>query len=574
MTAVKIFSENSKIQFTQKDYRRLFLLGALFGAIIFILIYGIKILDPTYTGWIYYGDYDLKQHFAGWSHYKNSSWQFPIGLIETLSYPISMSVIYTDSIPIVSLFFKLFSPLLPVDFQFFGIVGILFFALSGGTSVILLKRFINNPWVCLAFSPLFVVSFPMIQRMFYHTALAAQWLILFALIIWVYDTFPEKSYKSELMWALMGFLCVGIHSYFLVMIGIIMLADRVTFFVAHKGKILKAILPMIAFCIAGLITLWVLGGFYGESSGVSEGLGTFGANFNTFINPIDYGKILPNLGVENIFQYEGCGYLGFGVILLSLFVDIMLILKRKSMDKHLFADTVKASDEDAKTVPEKIYLQIGFVLFVLSFLIATLPKISIGKLSIVQIPYPGPIYKLANVFRSNGRFIWVGMYLLMLAIVVLADRFLESKRIALILVIAAVLIIQTIDLWDMISERREYYSENHTYSTIWDDNPELNKMVEDKKAFVFLYAGSELNMETAFYAYKHGMNLNNFYFARDIDEEVGKVINAYIDEIYNGLVRDDTVYIMKMDDYEAIKDNIAGLDVDIVFVDGYAIFGR
>lgn len=555
MTFKHLCSARPEDKFTLKDYRRLFFMGALLGAVIFIAIYGVRILNPSYIGWIYYGDNDLKQHYVGFAHLRMSSFRFPLGLIETLAYPTSISVIYTDSIPLVSLFFRCFSAMLPTDFQFFGIVGILSYSLCGATSVILLKRFINSPYVCLLLSPLFIVSFPIIQRMYYHTALAAHWIIFLAFIIWAYDDMSAKSFRSEIIWAFMGFLCVSVHSYFLPIVGMILLADRVTFIIVNKGKVVRAILPMVTFCMLGVLTLWVFGGLYGGSSASAGGLGTFGANFNTFINPVYYGTILPNLGVENYFQYEGLGYLGFGVLLLSLFVDVMLVVKRKELK-----------------VKDKPYLWSGLGLLVVSFFSSTLPLISIGTINIGTIPYPGLIYRIASIFRSNGRFIWPGMYILMLAIVVLAVRFLENKRNVMLVVILAVLLIQGIDLTNMIKEKHEYYTGDYEFTTMWDSDPELNIIVQGKRAFVFLYEENDINMETAFYAARHGMSLNSFYFARDINENVRADIRKYCDELSDGLVREDTVYIMRDEEFEASKEAIDNLNVKTVHIDGHTVF--
>ena len=534
--------------FGKKEYKRLFLLGALFGALLFVLIYGVEILNPTYIGWIFCGDNDLKQHYAGWCHYRMSPWHFPIGLIDTLSYPTSISVIYTDSIPLMAFICKLFSPVLPQNFQYFGVVGLLSFALSGGTSAVLLKRFIGNPWMCILLSSLFTVNFPIMQRMFYHTALSAHWLIFAAFILWAYDNYSVNCLKSCIYWGILGALAVSIHPYYIPMLGMILVADRICFFVFSDKKIIQALVPVLSYCATAVLVLWIFGGFYGSSTAVGFGLGTFGANFNTFINPINYGVILPDMGLQNYFQYEGCGYIGAGLLALSIFVDVMLIVRRK---EHNFTKNAKVH---------------GIVLaglFVCSFAVATLPKLSIGVIDIGQIPYPEPIYRLFSIFRSNGRFIWPAMYILMMAIVVYAYRYLKSNPKIMIAVFAAVILIQGVDLSKQIGEKREYYYAHHDMSTIWDEVPKLSMMAAGKKHFVFLYDENDINMDTSFYAYEHGMTLSNFYFARDINDEVLKTINAYMGELSKNMVRDDSLYIMKTDYYMSNKNFIDSLDAEI-----------
>lgn len=52
---------------------------ALAGAFIFLVMYGVKILDPCYTDWLLQRG-DMTQHYLGWMAYRNSKWHFPIGM--------------------------------------------------------------------------------------------------------------------------------------------------------------------------------------------------------------------------------------------------------------------------------------------------------------------------------------------------------------------------------------------------------------------------------------------------------------------------------------------------------------
>lgn len=82
------------------------LLSGLIGAILFMLIYGVKILNPTYEDWLFEGG-DLTQHYLGWIFYRRSDWHFPLGLIDNILGNIKISVMYTDSLPLFAIFFKL-----------------------------------------------------------------------------------------------------------------------------------------------------------------------------------------------------------------------------------------------------------------------------------------------------------------------------------------------------------------------------------------------------------------------------------------------------------------------------------
>ncbi len=134
---------------TKKQIGILLAAGGLIGAVIFIICYGFAVLDVTNDGWLLKGG-DLMQHYVGWKAYRQSPWQFPIGMTEGLIYPDETCVIYTDSIPLFAIFFKLLSPLLPETFQYFGLWGIMSFILMGGISAVILRKGTDKLYLCVA----------------------------------------------------------------------------------------------------------------------------------------------------------------------------------------------------------------------------------------------------------------------------------------------------------------------------------------------------------------------------------------------------------------------------------------
>ncbi|MGN1206112.1 MAG: DUF6311 domain-containing protein, partial [Eubacterium sp.] len=83
-----------------------FLIGAVIGTILFMAIYGVRVLNFTYDGWLLTGK-DLQQHYLGWKFFRKAPWSFPLGMHDFFTNPDSISVLYTDSIPLFALFFKL-----------------------------------------------------------------------------------------------------------------------------------------------------------------------------------------------------------------------------------------------------------------------------------------------------------------------------------------------------------------------------------------------------------------------------------------------------------------------------------
>lgn len=120
-----IFCNSITMSVNKKEAWMVFLTGCLMGAVLFIVLYGTKILNFTYVDWIYVQQADIFQHQIGFEFIRNDIWRFPLGSYMNYAYPFGTSVVYTDSIPLFAIIFKLFAFLLPQSFQYFGLWGIL-----------------------------------------------------------------------------------------------------------------------------------------------------------------------------------------------------------------------------------------------------------------------------------------------------------------------------------------------------------------------------------------------------------------------------------------------------------------
>ena len=96
-------------------------LSVLLGCALYLFLYGRYRLYFGHVNWIYSIGRDPLQHQLGWEFFRNEPWKFPLGSIDNYGYPIGTSVFYLDSIPLFAFFFKLFSPWLGSQFQYFGI---------------------------------------------------------------------------------------------------------------------------------------------------------------------------------------------------------------------------------------------------------------------------------------------------------------------------------------------------------------------------------------------------------------------------------------------------------------------
>src|SRR5271155_2960231 len=80
--------------------------------IIFQVKYGLQAVLPTNVSWLMTIMDDWGQHYLGWLFYQNEPWHFPLGQVDNMFYPLGTNVGFTDSIPLLCIFFKLFAPLL------------------------------------------------------------------------------------------------------------------------------------------------------------------------------------------------------------------------------------------------------------------------------------------------------------------------------------------------------------------------------------------------------------------------------------------------------------------------------
>ncbi len=518
---------------------------ALLGGIAFALIYGIKILNPLYTDWLLTGG-DPSQHYLGWEFFRRSDWYFPFGLTDQLAYPLKTSVIYTDSIPIFAVFFKLFRSILPRQFQYFGIWGLLCFVLQGYYAAKILGERSSSKTVILAGSVFFIVSPIMIFRMYYHTALAAHWLILLA--IYFYSK-HEKEYRDifrpVMQWGILGILIGSIHLYFVPMCGAILLGYILCSIWKERKIRIRFFYPGISFSVGLFLTIYLLGGFSSGADTGTNNLGLFSFNLNAFLNPMSYSTLLKNTSLWNWpfytqGQYEGFSYLGMGIILLCACGIVLMV-------KNIFRRR-KPSVYQVMTV----LMSIGLIALAVS------PTITWNDKLLLQLPYSSTIYKYWGIFGSCGRMAWPVVYFLMIfGITSIGNMKWKRKEISCVVLILACLV-QVVDLSGQLYKRHENYSEKVVYQsplagTVWDDiisSGEYKHVV-----WVTHNVDHDDVIQVAIYAMRNDMTMGNFYFARGIDKRnitEEQLQNTSEDCVYVFLKSDDTFEYEIYENYEDV----------------------
>ena len=571
--------------FLKNKYEYLF--AALFAFAFFVALYGVKVLDVTYTDFLVggyeikeatFGGMDSAQHYYGWAAYRQADWRFPIGCFDNFSYPNTNCIIFTDSIPLLAIFFKLFSFMLPTSFQYFGIWGLLAMVLNGLVAIKVLKHFTDDKLSLIGGAILFITLPIFIWRMYIHIALDSQWLILLALepIVAFGKMDASKARKRYLIIASLASL---IHIYLFYFCGIILAGYCLCQLLSYKD-IKGTITLILGYILVALAIIGLVGGFSVPNTGEAIGLDSCSMNLNSFFNSEGYSLFFKELdqytGQEffKTMQFEGYAYLGLGIFVLMLSTAIMLLCRYIKLNK----------------AKNGVYISLG-VLCLLSFALALSPSVTLGRKLLFRLPIPDFVYKLWSIFRSTGRTIWIAVYILVLVGLILITKL--KKRIRLVL-ISLIILLQLVDnypLYDAVhrffySDIAPVYSSEYILQTkdFWDrvgDNEQIEHVVIGITASPYndetwtsindtFYIGvypqtlqlTQLIMGD--FAVDHQMTLNYFLFARS-RYDIGR---QYIfDIIEEGKSLDKYLFIF----FEENKMQALMAGLNVYYVDGYYI---
>ena len=382
------------------------LAGAAAGVAVFFWLYGAMTLDVTSDAWILngYDETDILQHYAGWVLFRNSHWALPPGLCDTLAWPQGTMIAYTDSLPWVSMAFKLLRGALPSTFQWFGWYTLFCFAMQGAAGALLCTRGAKSGgWgghlAFAALGGLLFVCLPTLwERAFRHVALASQYLFLFALYFYLeYRAALAQGRRPRWGWvfAALPFAAVGIHPYFLPPVMLCTLLAGIELWRTAKRPLAGAGL-FGGGLLAALAGAWLTGAVGGGVEVSRHGYGEISMNLNALFNPSSRGgytwsRLLPQQA-QNPSQYDGFNYLGLGVLALvasALLYSIWRTARRP-------ADTAAWWRRNGPLFAACAFLT----------LFAVTNNITFGSWTL-SIPIPQALTDLCGIFRSSGRMFYL-----------------------------------------------------------------------------------------------------------------------------------------------------------------------
>jgi len=492
------------------------------------------------TQWIYVQKgHDIMQHQLGFEFFLNDVWHFPFGNYNNMIYPVGTSVVYTDSIPLMAILFKVFRSFLPDSFQYFGIWGGLCFTLQGALSAIILQKYINSKLVIFSVLPIFVYSSTLVHRMFGHTALGGQWIILLSIAAFIYSH-NFKSIKIKiLVWAGITSLSVMVHAYFLPMVGIVMFFYLIGESI-EKHTCRNAFIIFMAVVASTIVVFFLIGGFSTSGSFAESGVGEYSMNVNALFNSGGRSRIFRALPYATNGQYEGFQFLGAGMMVILL----SCLFKAIANPRRL---------KDGWGLQNSLLLGIILSLFVL----AASPKVSFMNKVIIDYSSCLWFVRLMSPFRSTGRLFWPAFYLIQFGMVSFLYNNTHNKK-ALICFLLCCSFVHVWDMSDFLIEKGAKVKTDSIYINNFEKELS-NELIRNKHIYYLSSDGSQYE-DLAIAAFRYGLTLNDGNVARKDAALIQKKNTEVIEGLLKGIIRDDTIYVIA-DEYTFVPEQI---DVGIV----------
>lgn len=379
--------------------------------IIFNCIYGLEVLIPTNINWIMSSRHDWATHYLGWAFYRYEPWTFPLGDMESVNYPIGTNVGFFDNAPGMSILLKIFSPLLPENFQYLGF-WLLFCQLMAAHYTIKIFNLYNAKTVLTILATLLIACNPVLIYRGMHPALSAHFLIIASLYFYLKPT-TAANVKSINRSQLFVFIASAlINPYLCFMIAGFNVILPIKHYFYDKQISLKQLIVYPIISVASVILVWVLIGMItfddNTTLEVTNSYSLYGFNLNSVFNSSGFSRYFPAMPYVNLHQYEGFLYIGLGMSFLIVLSLLYFFIARK---KHLFRK-------------EKTQLLPLFIFIIAATLFAISNRVTYNDHVLFEYELPEIFLKLGNTFRACGRVIWIPYYTVILFFTII---FIKSK---------------------------------------------------------------------------------------------------------------------------------------------------
>lgn len=490
------------------------------GAVLFLIVTGGGILKPTYLDWLMFGD--TAQHWIGWQFFRQTPLlQWPLGANRGLGMELGNSIVFSDSIPLMAFIFKYLNPLLPEQFQYFGLWILLCFCLQAHFASKLLSRFTDSRVLIALGTLLFAIAPAALWRLHGHYALLSHWTLLAGLYL-----YTDAAYRNR-RWALLLAVTSLIHAYLLAMLLALWIVDLAQRVLRKQLSLIRTMGLGAGTLVMLALIMWAAGYFMIGGGVSSGGFGVYRLNLlSVFDADGMWSATIPDINGEPG-DYEGFNFLGSGMLILMAVALVGAALNRS------------VQVNKASCIPLAL-LCIGLFIYALS------NKVALGSSELFEYSLPDPLLKLGETFRASGRFFWPVYYALYLF--TFWSLFSRLKHRVAVAACALALVIQAVDM----KSSWVYFHEKFDAAPVWHSPlsaPIWNEFPHHYKKVVLLLP-TQLPaawLELSHYAGTHHMRTNAGYFPRIDQRKLDKTTTQLIETVDKGTFRDDTLYIFEND---------------------------
>lgn len=507
--------------------------------------------------WLAQGD--LAQSYLGWAFYRHDRWMLPFGASPSYGLEFHASVLYSDSVPLLAMPFKLLAAWLPEPFQYFGVWLLACFMLQAWFAWRLLGLATENRWAKACGLVFFVLAPPMLQRLGGHLALFAHWPLLAALYLYLRGSLQGR--RSMVAWLTLVPLSFLIHAYVFLMVAGIWAADVLRRILEDRraGNAGWAAVPLKEIVLVPALTsavAWLAGFFLvpGKSA-QADGYGFYKMNLLAPFNGGGWSALGWNAPTGGAGEYEGFNYLGLGGIGLCVAAALLWLFARR-----------RADERPAIRWPL-------WTLAVVFTLLAITNTIGFGQAQWhLSLPFGLEMRLAHSPVQATGRLFWVMYYLLLATAFFVLARALRPRMLVAALAVLAVL--QAVDiqagvrnLRAMQLARAEQAAGVSLTGGFWDDAATRYRRLRLLPTRVLAPGWEPL----AFYAQRHGMGTDAVQLARVDWKSFNRARTAQRIGLLKGRPEDGTLYVVD-EPYTDLAD-IAARSSDALFkLDGYRVY--
>jgi len=361
---------------------------------------------------------DITQYLAGFNAFIREPWHWPLLRIEGLNAPQGTLATFLDTVPLYAMLLKLIAHGPGTEFwnPYALWIGICFTLQGVGAWWICREGQIKG-WVSLLCLALLLASFPALTVRIHHTSLMSQWMLLFALAIYLRSS--RLGRLALLPWVILVPCAFYINIYIFAMLSAVFAADCLRYLRQDTKRVLLA--PVAAYGILTLTMVATMLPLAPNAGGPEWGFGFYSMNL---LAPFHGGSLL-HIAKPQATDGQGEGFNYLGLFLIAA-IALAIVLRLRRDPGFLRRHAILAG-----------------ILFLLT-LFAISTEVYFGEQRVLKYSLPPALDTITGTFRSSGRFFWPVGYALCVFAVLSLQRYLPARVAAPLLVLLVAL-----QLWDL-----------------------------------------------------------------------------------------------------------------------------